>query len=354
MLDFFDNIDTKSLMFNTSEQFINKISKLLDEQEKWVKHITVGQSREGRTIHGFRAGNGSEKIALLAGAHSDEPVGPQMLRLFLEQLLKTSSNVKSLLQRYTFIIIPHINPDGEQKNWSWIKQWPDAGAYIKHAFREEPGEDLEFGYPDMRIENRAVSSFLEQFSPYRLYINFHGMGFAEGIMLLIERGWIDDTEILREQFRHLAADNELPLHDHDRKGEKGFRYIGPGFTTTPEGRAMQQHFRQKGEDETASKFHLSSMEFVQELGGHPLCLVTELPLFLISSLNINNAEKGIPKTYLAFKEKLPELRRRLMNYEPIQPITKNFDITPIPLSTAVRIQLQIIKSALHTVDDSQD
>ena len=354
MPDIFDNIDTKSLTFNTSEQFINKISKRLDDREKWVKHIIVGQSREGRTIHGFRAGKGSEKIALLAGSHSDEPVGPQMLRLFVEQMMQVSSNVKSLLKRYTFIVIPHINPDGEKKNWPWIKQWFDAGAYIKHSFREEPGEDLEFGYPDMRIENRAISTFLDHFGPYRLYINFHGMGFAEGIMLLIERGWIDDTEILRNQFRQLAADNELPLHDHDRKGEKGFRYIGPGFTTTPEGRAMQQHFREKGDDETASKFHLSSMEFVQELGGHPLCLVTELPLFLVSSSKIKNSEKGVPEAYLAFKEKLPELRMRLMNDEPIQSITNNFDITPIPLSTAARIQLQIIKAALHTVDDSRD
>jgi len=350
MLKFFDSIDTNSLSFNRSAQFINNISDDLEAVENWINHFTVGQSREGRTIHGFRAGHGDKKIALAAGAHSDEPVGPQMLRLFVEQLMQLSTNAKSLLERYTFVIIPHINPDGELQNWPWIEQWPDVNAYIEHAFREQPGEDLEFGYPDMRIENRAVSSFLEQFGPYELYINFHGMGFAEGIMLLIERGWIDNTEILRNHFRQLAYNNDLPLHDHDRKGDKGFRYIGPGFTTTPEGRAMQQHFEERGDHETASKFHLSSMEFVQELGGNPLCLVTELPLFLVSNPEIDNSEQGLPKEYLAFKEHLPELRKRLMNDEPITPLIKNFTITPLPLPTAAGKQLQIIKSAIETID----
>ena len=67
----------------------------------------------------------------------------------------------------------------------------------------------------------------------------------------------------------------------DRNGEKGFQYIGPGFTTTPEGQAMRAYFKSIGDEQTVSLFRDSSMEFVRKLGGDPLCLVTEIPLFYV-------------------------------------------------------------------------
>jgi len=350
MPNFFDSIETEEISFSTSEEFARTISDEVNNSP--VEQQVIGQSEKERPIHAFTVGQGEKHIALLGGAHSDEPVGPEMLRLLVKNFIHNMEPAKSLLQEYTFLIIPHINPDGEIKNWQWMKKWPDITSYAAHAFREEPGRDLEFGYPDMRTENRAVADFLAQFAPFELYINFHGMAFAEGIMLLIERHWIDRTKQLRRDFIDLADRHDLSLHDHDRKGEKGFEYIGPGFTTTPEGRAMQQHFREKGDEDTASKFHLSSMEYVRSLGGDPLCLVTELPLFIVKLKEESDKEPGIPSSYLEFKKQVPAIRKRAVNGEPIKPLLDEFEISLLPLSTAVRIQLTIIKKALNMLSDN--
>jgi len=350
MLEYFDIISTKSLVFNTSEIFVNNISSKLDDTHINLRRIVVGQSEQGRSIHGFIAGRGDKCVALLGGAHSDEPVGPQMLRLLVESFLAKKGDTEPLFDRFTFLILPHINPDGEAENWKWIKKWPEIKAFATHVFREEPGRDLEFGYPDMRIENKAVAKILSEFAPFHLYINFHGMAFAEGIMLLIERHWTDRTGQLQADFKSLADKHKLPLHDHDRKGEKGFQYIGPGFTTTPEGRAMTKHFKKQGDEETASKFHLSSMEYIRSLGGDPLCLVTELPLYLIGAPLIDNTEPGVPNAYNAFREKLPELRRRAITEEPLAPVLKNFEIKALSPAIAAKIQLQVIKYALKQLE----
>ena len=71
---------------------------------------------------------------------------------------------------------------------------------------------------------------------------------------------------------------------------------------------MRAHFHAMGDPVTAARFHDSSMEFVRTLGGDPLCLVTEMPLFLIAQPD--PAEPGHPAAYLAFKEVLPQLRLR--------------------------------------------
>jgi hypothetical protein len=70
------------------------------------------------------------------------------------------------------------------------------------------------------------------------------------------------------------------LHDVDRRGEKGFFRLGRGFCTRPDSRYMREHFMQHGDEETAALFRPSSMETIRSLGGDPLTLVSEMPLFI--------------------------------------------------------------------------
>ncbi len=47
-------------------------------------------------------------------------------------------------------MVPHINPDGEERNRAW--QTGDASAYklssyLARTVREPPGDDIEFGFP---------------------------------------------------------------------------------------------------------------------------------------------------------------------------------------------------------------
>jgi len=227
----------------------------------------IGNSEQGRPLRAKVLGDGPKRVSLVAGAHSDEPIGPITLR-----------RLDSAPDGFTFFVVPDVNPDGAERNRAWFDRWPDREAYRAHRFREPPGRDVEFGYPSMRPENEAVSGFLRAHGPFDLHMSLHGMGEADGSLLLIDKHWVARTTGLREEYARALREAGLPLLDRDRKGEKGFSYIGPGFWTTPESEAMRSHFRD--EPETARSFHLNSMEFVRSLGGDPLCLVTEIPLFV--------------------------------------------------------------------------
>ncbi len=341
-------LKNQDITFSTADNIREKLIRACEKNSDIAEYRELGTSEEGRTIDAVVIGRGDIVVSLIAGAHSDEPVGPETLRTFIIEGLRQRERLAELFEKFRFVIVPHINPDGEARNQPWIRRWPDVSAYIQHAFREPPGRDLEFGYPDMRVENRLVSSFLNEHAPFSLHLSLHGMGFAEGAMLLIERHWIDETVELRFHFAEYARKLGLRLHDHDRGGEKGFIYIAPGFTTTPEGRAMQAHFRAQGDAETADKFHLSSMEFIRSLGGDPLSLVTELPLFNIPR-EIDATYTGLPEKYLLFKKKLPALKLQLAKGKSIDATLAEFNIQPLGLAAAIRFQLYVIELGLPAV-----
>ena len=308
----------------------------------------LGASEDGRPLFGVVLGTGPKAVSLIAGNHADEPVGPETLRLFLLEGIKQRERLAPLFERFRFVVVPHTNPDGEARNQAWMAAWPDVQAYVREVRREAPGRDVEFGFPAMRAENRAVSGFLQAHAPFALHMSLHGMAFSEGAMLLINRPWAFRTERLQAGFAEAARGAGLRLHDHNRKGEKGFFYLGPGFTTTPEGEAMRTFFRSQGDEATAAFFHEASMDFVEGLGGDPLCLVTELPLFLVEREG-TMYDPGVPTAYLAFKERLPEWKLLLQRGGDDSDLLSGFRLQPLNLTVAIRLQLQALQLGLETV-----
>ncbi len=340
--------DASQSNFRTCDEVRPLIKQACETNQDVAEYFNPGVSEEGRPIDAVILGNGVRRISLIAGAHSDEPVGPETLWAFILNGIRQKEKLNALFEEFKFIVIPHINPDGETKNQTWIKEWPNFEAWLKYVFREPPGRDMEFGFSNMRKENAIVSKFLRVQGPPVMHASLHGMGFSEGAMLLIERHWIDNTKNLRAQFVDAIQRSGLRLHDHDRKGEKGFIYIAPGFTTTPEGEAMRRHFKALDDKETARLFHDSSMEFVRTLGKNPLCLVTELPLFIIEK-EVNNRLAGVPAAYLEFKDKIPDLRAQIMQNQSIDNIITEFQIRPLPISTAIKLQLYAIQLGLESL-----
>ena len=250
---------------------------------------TIGQSVEGRPIAAYRFGTGPLRVSLIAGCHADEPVGPALLR-HLTGLLLTLPADDPLLRAAEWWIVPHVNPDGELRKRSWQLPIPDEFdpvATLEGAIRELPGDDLEFGFPrgardeSARPESRAVFDWWrEGDGPFGLHVSLHGMGFAAGPWYLLESGWIDRTRTLREGCRRRTHELGYLLHDVERLGEKGFQRIEPGFCTRPDSNSMRAYFLDRDDPETAGRFRPSSMETIRALGGDPLTLVSEMPLFL--------------------------------------------------------------------------
>ena len=330
----------------------------------------LGRSREGREISGYRLGHGPARVSLIGGCHADEPVGPEMLELLVAWLAKQQSK-SPFLAEVTWLVVPHVNPDGRVRNALWSETptptvdhlgVPDRGydvvAYSGAAVRELPGDDIEFGFPrsasdlEARPENRAVADFLEKAAPIHLHGSFHGMGFATGPWFLIEPSWTERTVTLRDALRDRVRTMGYRLFDVDRRGEKGFRRIDEGFSTRPDSGAMQAHFKEQDDPKTASLFRPSSMEHVRSLGGDPFTLVSEMPLFLLPDQEEATADAPPFGTGSEGRKALHSWLQQLimrLGADEARTQIESHGIRPMPLRDQMRLQLAFLDEALQVV-----
>lgn len=319
----------------------------------------IGESRDGRPVHGLRFGRGSLRVSLVAGCHADEPVGPALLEVLAGWLSSRPEDAEAL-SRVRWTLIPHMNPDGEVPNRAWtgeLEETEDSTgardrAYLLHRYvpgvvRELPGDDVEFGFPrgpgdeEARPETRAAAEFLGEEGPYHLHASLHGMGFGHGPWFLLESFWTARTAELRKRLRDTVRSRGYRLHDVDRGGEKGFWRIGPGFTTRPDSRAMRDHFFARGEPEVAGRFRPSSMEYVRSLGGDPLTMVSEMPLFMLPS------EGPLADPTLPRVPRLEILEEAIDRHGP--DAAQRLGIRPMPIRDQMRLQLALLDEGLRAV-----
>ncbi len=297
----------------------------------------IGESRAGRPVYGYTLGNGPRRVSIVAGSHADEPVGPmtaQALPVILAEAFPET------LEQFSFRVVPQINPDGAARNRAWFHDPPEFVAYTKQAVRELPGDDVEFGFggPEPRPECRAAMAFLEAGAPYAAHFSLHGMAYAEGAWFLLCREWAERARPLMGLLKDFCAQTGFPLHDIDRKGEKGFTRLGPGFSTTPTAPAMRAYFEQQGDGETAAKFQPSSMEYVASLGGEPLCMVSEAPMFLI------RAGESSPEDPVLFRFR--DALREASGEAGVRAVAAEYGVVAVPLETQMRLQLAMLLFAL--------
>ena len=249
----------------------------------------IGRSREGRPIRAFRLGRGPRRVSLIGGCHADEPVGPRLLR-HLAGYLASLPERDPLLHSYEWWVLPHVNPDGEERNRAWHGDDDpafDFTTYLGAVSRELPGDDIEFGFPRNEADTRARPENVAAYTWWRsaggsfaLHMSLHGMAFAAGPWFLIDEAWQERSALLMDWCRAGVAEMGYSLHDVERRGEKEFFRLGRGFSTRPNSLAMRDHFLGLGDPDTAARFRPSSMETIRSLGGDPLTLVSEMPLFL--------------------------------------------------------------------------
>jgi len=316
---------------------------------------TIGRSRDDRPVDAHVLGRGPLRVSLVGGCHADEPVGPALLRA-LVAWLAGRSNDHPMLARITWYVVPDANPDGAARNrwWSPDEEVVDLVAYLEGAVREAPGDDVEFGFPrdagdrDARPENRAIATFLRPGGPFRLHASLHGMAVASGAWFLVEPAWTDRIDPLVSTLTGATAAVGLRLHDVERDGEKGFVRLRPGFCTRPSSRAMRRYFEARGDDEMAGRFRPSSMELVRSLGGDPLTLVSELPLFAIPVYTDGPTR---PETDPA-RAHLEAWRARLAGGESPDVIRREAGeagLRPVPVRDQMTLQWALVRAGIACV-----
>lgn len=329
----------------------------------------LGHSREGRPIRGYRfghAGRGARRISLVAGCHADEPVGPRLLRR-LAAYLASLDATDPLIAGVEWWLIPHINPDGEERNRAW--QAPgaecyDIADYLKGSVRELPGDDIEFGFPrsasdaGARPENRCVYDWwCTAPGPFSLHVSLHGMAVAAGPWFLLDRAWVTRCEALIRRCRDRTHALGYRLHDVERSGEKGFDRIERGFCTRPASSAMRAFFRERGDHETARLFRPSSMETVRALSraraGDALTLVSEMPLFLIPGVG----ERLGPPDPAAerWKTTIESWKAALTRGESVRSVRGDAlaaGVRPMPVRDQMTLQWELIAAGIETIESS--
>ncbi len=340
-------IDEGLLSFRDEEALCAHLGKL-----EGVDVAVIGASREGRHLYGVRLGTGERRVSIIAGCHADEPVGP-MTAQALPALLQRE--FPELLERYVFHIVPQMNPDGAARNRAWFADRPGLAAYLQHAVRELPGDDIEFGFGEgdaVRPECRAAQDFLAPCAPFAAHFSLHGMAFAEGAWCLICPEWTERAAEFMNDVAGLCARVEVPLHDVDRKGEKGFNRLREGFSTTPNSRAMKEFFLERNDAGMAGRFMPTSMEWIRSSGGDPLCIVTELPLFLVGkrSPNLEEPIKAELREDLTNARALPASELPMA----VREITARYALSPMPVEMQVRLQLGMIVLGLITSEGHPD
>ncbi len=309
---------------------------------------SLGESREGRPVQAIQIGEGACNVSILAGCHADEPIGPLTARQ-LPHILR--EHFPELLQSYRFHIIPQINPDGAHANAPWFSQPLQFELYAEKVQREQPGDDIEYGFEqsdEARPECLAALAFLRENGPYCAHFSLHNMPATEGAWFLIDAAHQNETALLRERLRTYADTMQIALHDIDRKGEKGFTRIEAGFCSTPTATAMRDYFIQRNKPETAACFRASSMEFIQSLGGNPLCIVPELPLFLLTRPSSTLEDPVLPK----FQQALKQARGSEEPTPAIQKLIQEYGLIPLPLNLQVHMQLAVILLSLEFLNDT--
>ena len=177
-----------------------------------------------------------------------------------------------------------------------------TSSSVFHATQRIPGPGPE---------NRAVYDLWQEAGgPFHLHVSLHGMAVGAGPWFLLEEAWDGRLSGLQARCRERTRELGYRLHDVERHGEKDFRRLGPGFCTRPDSEAMRRHFLGRGDAETAGLFRPSSMEAVRSLGGDPLTLVSEMPLFLLPGVG---EDLGPPDpAAVEWKTRIEDWRARLV------------------------------------------
>ncbi len=114
---------------------------------------------------------------------------------------------------------------------------------------------------------------------------------------------------------------------------------------------MRQHFLDQGDPATARLFRPSSMETARALGGDPLTLVSEMPLFIIPGVGEN---LGPPDPVAAeWKRKITAWRQQLMRERPperIHACARSGCLYAMPVRDQMTLQWTMIVAGIRQVE----
>ncbi|KAJ3301965.1 Carboxypeptidase A4 [Kappamyces sp. JEL0829] len=186
--------------YHTYPDIVAFYSHLAKEFPHLVEPFSIGTTYEGRDIQGWRlkganATDSTPEFLYHGAIHAREWIGPAMLQYVSQELLQgygTNPELTTLLDTFTFAIVPVLNVDGffythkTNRMWrknreptdsffcigtdcnrNWDAGWSGPGA------SSNPCSDAYYGpSPFSAPESRAVSNYIKEKKPLS-YIDWH-------------------------------------------------------------------------------------------------------------------------------------------------------------------------------------
>lgn len=292
------------------------LQMIRDRAPNQVQIERIGNSRDGHPLYALLIGQTETKpiIAATGNCHAEEAIGTVTI-LRLAEALVSNSDMKPLLEKYSFAFIPQANPDGTLKNWEWLKrEHPTYRDYLRHYYRDNRSEDVEHGIPtsettqDCRPEPEAIAKFYRRFPRIHFYVTLHSANMFPGAMFLVSQRL---PAAISETLRSVAQSQRLSLYTDNDNGMGGFEFVEPGFYAIPRFEVMREQMLAGGDPERVKKFKLNSFQLVESECKCSMSLVSELPYFEVTGLQ----DLAPLSDYIPVTGDREILKRRLVDFD---------------------------------------
>ncbi|KAL2917990.1 hypothetical protein HK105_202404 [Polyrhizophydium stewartii] len=158
-----------------------------------VTKQSIGTTYQGRSINAFSFGTGSKRIVFNGGIHAREWISPAVVTYVANYLTGSTSDAVALRSKFTFTVIPVLNPDGYAYTRSTDRLWrknrePNSGSSCvgtdpnrnfpykwggEGASTSKCAEDYRGTAALSTKEAQALTSFIKSLSNVVSYIDFH-------------------------------------------------------------------------------------------------------------------------------------------------------------------------------------
>ncbi|KAI1278418.1 Carboxypeptidase A2 [Halotydeus destructor] len=115
--------------YNRLPWIYEQLKTLAAKFEKFMQLTNIGQTFEERDMYVLKIGHGDDHVVIECGAHAREWISPATCLWVVKQLTELEP-ANDLLDKFSFHILPVLNPDGYRYTWHKDRHWRKNRAYM--------------------------------------------------------------------------------------------------------------------------------------------------------------------------------------------------------------------------------
>lgn len=192
--------------YNNYKSMSQKVDALTKEYPSLCTLKSLGKTSEGNEIWVLTIGTGDKEgkpaVAIVGGVDGNHLLGKELAIGFASSLLKESSapQIKALLEKITFYILPDVNPDATEQFFSELKYERSVNSRSTDddkdfSFDEDPYEDLnKDGFITLIRIKDPSGKYIESDEDNRIMVEADLSKGQKGEFLLFSEGIDNDKD----------------------------------------------------------------------------------------------------------------------------------------------------------------